>query len=49
MIKKDYRDYIQDIIDSIKDISCFINSMGYKEDLVTLKPLILKVRRDLNK
>lgn len=31
MIKKDYRDYIQDIIDSIKDIGFFIGSMDYKE------------------
>jgi len=30
MKKRDYRDYLQDILDSIKDIESFIENMVFK-------------------
>ncbi len=46
MKKRDYRDYIQDILDSIKDISSFVGDMGsedFAKDRKTINAVVRSV------
>lgn len=36
MIKRDYRDYLHDIIDSINDIEIFIKEMSFEDFAVAI-------------
>lgn len=44
MIKRDYQDYIQDILDSINDIKDFIDEMSFKEFMKDKKTINAVVR-----
>lgn len=44
MIKRDYRDYIKDIVDTIRDIKYFVKDMNYHEFLKDKKTIYAVVR-----